>query len=289
MADDSKYLQSDPYEQENGVLKNNLAITTTRELNVAESDHASWRVIQLQARPIRGQFDLKHLQQIHKYVFQDVYPWAGEIRRVNIGKGDTNFCRTDRIEPEFDKLHKQLSGENRLRGLPADEFAKQATQYLVEINAIHPFREGNGRTQREFIGQIAKEAGYKIEWNKMGREAVTQAHIDAHSGEDRKLQRLIELNLKVMTPAERMAHAFRAHEEPEARREYPALAGAYNAVRAVDRNLEFQGIGAAARERACSAMSERIALNIEAVGAFIKPSPAKEPGPPQDPSQEPVR
>jgi len=129
------------------------------------------RLLQLQERPIVGNFDRAHLQAIHKHIFQDVYEWAGKLRTVEIAKPGSPFFAFERfLVPSLDTLTAQLKAQGQLRGLAADDFAMRAGHYLGEVNAIHPFREGNGRTQQEFVRELGLKAGHRIEWANVSRE-----------------------------------------------------------------------------------------------------------------------
>ncbi len=188
---------SDPYIESNGVLKNKLGIKDPIELEKAETAFSYNAAQELETSPLPGHFDLDHLQKIHKHLFGDVYPWAGEIRQVDISKGDDLFAHHIHIEREAEKLFKQLANENHLKGLDAEKFSERAGHYLGEINALHPFREGNGRAQRAFIGHLARAAGYEIEWSHISREAMTKGSIESFYGDSVRLAGLIRDNLTV--------------------------------------------------------------------------------------------
>lgn len=154
----------DPYcYPDSRVLKNKLGIRDVDELYDRERDLANLRARELFEAPIVGRFNLKHLQKIHKYLFQDIYPWAGEIRTVDIAKG-TLFCRYFAIAAEAERIFGELRAEKLLKGVPAADFSARLAYYFAEINALHPFREGNGRAQREFIRQIALYNGYFLSY-----------------------------------------------------------------------------------------------------------------------------
>ncbi|MDR3054703.1 MAG: Fic family protein [Zoogloeaceae bacterium] len=165
-----------------GILRNKLGITTQEELSRVESVLVAGRTTELSAKPIKGNFDLKHLQTIHKHQFQDVYEWAGKIRTVNISKGNSPFARVDFIEPFMKDVHRRLEKENFLQGLEKKAFVEKFTDVYGDINAAHPFREGNGRSTREFMVQLAKQAGYILDqsviqnnkkvWNKASEQSV---------------------------------------------------------------------------------------------------------------------
>ncbi|MDE0096414.1 MAG: Fic family protein [Gammaproteobacteria bacterium] len=187
--------ESDPYIDPNGVLKNILGIRNTPDLNKAEANLSYLRAQELETSPLPGNFDLDHLRKIHKHLFGDVYPWAGEIRQIDIGRGNDLFAHHVHIEKEAGKLFRQLADENHLKGMDAEKFSERAGHYLGEINALHPFREGNGRSQRAFIGQVAREAGYEIEWSRISREDKTRGSIESFYGDSGNLAKLIRDNL----------------------------------------------------------------------------------------------
>lgn len=157
-------------------LKNLRDLRDVDELRVFETRASFARLRELQERPIVGNFDRAHLQAIHKHIFQDVFEWAGKLRTVEIAKPGSPFFAFQRfIVTSLDTLTAQIKAEGHLRGLSADDFAIRAGHYLGEVNAIHPFREGNGRTQQEFVRALALEAGHRIEWANVSREQMYAA------------------------------------------------------------------------------------------------------------------
>lgn len=188
-------VDDDKFVYPNGVLINKLGLDTTQELNQQEIRFSAFRILELNESPIAGKFDLAHLQAIHKHIFQDVYPWAGETRTVDIGKGNTLFLPYKKIESVFKKITSDLKKENVFTGLPQAEFANRLGGYLGRINTVHPFREGNGRTQRVFTQEIAKKAGYILDWSAIGNDAMRNACIAYSDGDASKLVRLIVLNI----------------------------------------------------------------------------------------------
>lgn len=120
------------------ILINKLGIKNGKALNEAEREITTIRISQITENPIKGNFDLKHLQAIHRFIFRDIYSWAGQLRTVNIAKGN-QFCNCIYIEsgskPTFDKLKK----ENYLIGTSQDDICEKLAYYLGEINVIHPF------------------------------------------------------------------------------------------------------------------------------------------------------
>jgi cell filamentation protein len=146
-----------------------------------EARSTTERIAELAAEPVRGRLDVKHLRAIHRYIFQDIFAWAGEFRTLNISKGGNLFAHAPFIESELHRILGQLAGEKHLTGLTPSRFAERAAYYLGEINAIHPFREGNGRTQREFIRELGLKAGYEVDWSITTREEMIEASRVSHS------------------------------------------------------------------------------------------------------------
>ncbi|WP_183016485.1 Fic family protein [Achromobacter sp. UMC46] len=187
----------DPYvDPDTGVLRNHFGISDQSELDRVEATFAAVRSYELAVSPVRGEFDLAHLQQIHQRLFSDVYDWAGKIRTVDISKGTTRFASHEQIASYAPQITRPLSREGLLRRLAPDSFSERAGHYLGELNVLHPFREGNGRTIREFIGQLAKDAGYGIDWQGVERGEMTQASIEAYQGDSQRMVSLIRANLR---------------------------------------------------------------------------------------------
>src|SRR5262249_16961354 len=141
-----------------------------------EMDMTTGPIDELLRNPIQGKFDGRHLQAIHGYIFQDVYAWAGEFRTVNISRsGQFPFAFSHQIHQNLSKLAGDLEKERHLATLACPKFASRAAHYMGELNAIHPFRDGNGRTQREFIRELAGRNGYALDWSRVSREQMIEA------------------------------------------------------------------------------------------------------------------
>ncbi len=187
---------SDPYiDTSHQVLRNRLGILDRVELERTEAALSAVRLYELAHNPVRGRFDLNHLKQIHKRLFSDIYSWADELRTVDISKGNTRFAHHAHIDSYAPIITNALDREGQLKGLPPDKFSNHAGHYLGELNVLHPFREGNGRTLRAFFRQLAHEAGYEILWHRIDREANIQASVAAYQGDSSRLAKLIEDNL----------------------------------------------------------------------------------------------
>ncbi len=99
-----------------------------------------------------------------------------------MSKGASLFCRHEFITSEGQRIFDQFRQENMLRSLPQDSFCDRLAYYFGEINALHPFREGNGRTQRVMLGDIARQAGYKIDFQSISRETMVAISREAQAG-----------------------------------------------------------------------------------------------------------
>ena len=173
------------------VLRNKAEITNAEDLDTYEGELSTLRSIEILESPIAGQFDLAHLQRIHLALFQDVYDWAGKIRIVDISRGNNRFANVRFIESAANDIFNKLARENRLKGLDADSLSKRLAHYLSEINALHPFREGNGRVQRIFISQLSQSAGYQLDYSDLEQEQIYQAMELAFNGDESILANLI--------------------------------------------------------------------------------------------------
>jgi cell filamentation protein len=191
---------SDPYiDPQSGVLRNRFGLADQQSLDLAEADAVSIRLILLQLNPLKGNFDSEHLKAIHSYLFQDVYEWAGQFRTIPLAKADyvrggrvTRFAPPELIEAELAKVFGQLADEHFLEGLQRREFARKVAALLSEINRIHPFREGNGRAQRQLVRQLADSLGFKLHFEVVSKERLIQASILSANGDVAMMERLLD-------------------------------------------------------------------------------------------------
>lgn len=177
------------------VLKNKMGIRDKERLYETERKLTMLRIMELLDKPLRGAFDLKHLQAIHAYIFQDVYDWAGELRKVDIAKGNM-FCNAMFLFGQAEEIFGKLKAENYLHGLEEDGFAIRLAYYFSEINALHPFREGNGRSQREFIRCLALHNGYVINFVNADKDEMLEASRESFLCEYGAMERLFRKCLK---------------------------------------------------------------------------------------------
>jgi cell filamentation protein len=177
------------------VLRNKAEITDANELDAYEGELSTLRSIEILENPLVGQFDLALLQRIHFALFQDIYDWAGKIRTVDISRGNSRFANVRFIESAANEIFNKLARENWLKGLDAGHLSKRLAHYLSEINALHPFREGNGRVQRIFISQLSQAAGYQLDYSDLEQEQIYQAMELAFNGDESILANLILAHL----------------------------------------------------------------------------------------------
>lgn len=187
-------VSDDPYVYNNGVLINHFSIQDTASLNEIEALFAAEAISELLQQPLPDQFNLIHLCYLHQQIFMEVYPWAGSLRQVDICKGDTYFAKHADIESKCAALFDQLALEYNFKGLPIAEFCNKAGIFLSQLNFIHPFREGNGRTQRLLISQLALNNDIEINWLTVSNDAMRAASIAGEQGQYRPMQRLLLLN-----------------------------------------------------------------------------------------------
>ena len=169
------------------VLKNLRGLNDPEQLARFEGRRTHQRIAELIDSSLPGEFDVAHLKAIHRYIFQDVYEWAGEFRTVNISKGGHPFGLAAFLEPSLQQILIKLATEGQLVKLDAQTFANRAAYYLGELNAAHPFREGNGRTQREFIRELGINAGHYIDWRATTTEEMIGASKSSHRTGDSSL------------------------------------------------------------------------------------------------------
>jgi cell filamentation protein len=176
---------------QSGVLRNRLGITDAKELRHVEAELTASRIYDVIRNPIPGGYDLAHLRAFHRHIFQDVYDWAGELRTVSIGRGRL-FSLPQHIVADADELFSWLARVDHLRGRDRDAFVDDLTELFADLNALHPFREGNGRTQRAFLGQLAVHAGHPIHWAALDPAENIAASKAAHEGDNDALLTLLD-------------------------------------------------------------------------------------------------
>lgn len=138
-----------------------------------------------------GNLDYEHYKVVHHHLFQDIYEWAGEVRTIRIGKGGNWFCYPEYIDQEMRRIFGGMAEADYFRGLAIEDFAGEVAHVLAEINAVHPFREGNGRTQLTFLAMLMENAGFSFNADVLERERVLNAMIESFAGDETRLAKLI--------------------------------------------------------------------------------------------------
>lgn len=160
-----RYLDPDfKYTDKNGLLHNLVNIKNEKVLLAFESLKVTKRVEELLENPIKIK-DSNTLLNIHHHLFQDVYEWAGKVRTVNISKDGKPFFSGERFHIGFQYIDTLISDYRKIKKSDKPEIAKKLAEILDNVNYLHPFREGNGRTQREFLRLLALEKGLKLNLN----------------------------------------------------------------------------------------------------------------------------
>ena len=185
------------FDDRHGVLRNTKGLSDAARLEAFIARQSYMRVAELERSPLSGNFDIQHLRRIHQYIFQDVFPWAGNFREVTTARTNSfSFPPPVYILPSLETIFTNIRNENHLKHLDPDTFALRAAHYLSEINAVHPFREGNGRTQREFIRTLSLTAGHRLVWTNLTQQENNEAsRISYATGDSSQLATIIRQRL----------------------------------------------------------------------------------------------
>lgn len=160
-------------------LRNKLGIYDYDELKQKEAEITFEKLVELYINPIQGNFDVEHWKNIHKYLFEDIYDWAGEYRYVNMQK-ETEFTDVHSIDYFLNGELKLMNAEiNNIYSVQA--LAAFLAEYYAHLMAIHPFREGNGRSCREFLREFIVEktknlptGPYELDWTRFDGDVVLE-------------------------------------------------------------------------------------------------------------------
>jgi cell filamentation protein len=134
-----------------------------------------------------GRLSPTHFCAVHRHLFQDVYTWAGRYRTVRISRQGSMFCYPEHIDAQIKRLFTQLRNDEYLRDLSKEKFAQKATLFLSDLNAIHAFRDGNGRTQLAFMALVAAKADHPLNFEVLEPDDFLDAMIRSFQGDDKKL------------------------------------------------------------------------------------------------------
>lgn len=174
------------------VLRNTRGIRDADQLARVEADVTALALAELAERGLLGGYDLTHLQAIHRAIFGDLYPWAGQVRTVTISKPGSLFALPQHIESAAADIFGRLARANHLRGLDRDSFIEQVAELWGDVDALHPFREGNGRATRAFLLQLAVDADHHLAWARLDPDANIDAARAAVNGDNAPRRGLLE-------------------------------------------------------------------------------------------------
>lgn len=180
------------------VLKNKLDLKNKEELEKSERYITKLRQMDLEKIPIDGNFDLKHLKKIHKKLFHDIYYFAGELRKVEISKKRSQFCYIQFLESQGNEILNKIAIEGYYQNLTKEEYIEKIAILTGDLIHLHPFREGNGRTIREFIRELCLVVGYQIDYFKSLTSERLEAEISAYNCNYKKLISLLDIEIEKM-------------------------------------------------------------------------------------------
>lgn len=172
-------------------LINKLDIRDGQKLAQVEADITKLRISQWELKPFGDTFDFTHYKAIHAHLFSDLYDWAGQVRTVDLSKRGTRFCSAQEIETRAELIFARLRQLDFLRGMEHGSFVEELTDFYCSTNELHPFREGNGRTQRLFLFQLVRNAGYTLNFSEVDGDLLMFATIQAAQGVINLLKELL--------------------------------------------------------------------------------------------------
>jgi cell filamentation protein len=163
-------------------LINKLGIKDELEFSKAESAITFAKASLLEQTPLDGLFDFEHYKAIHKFLFEDLFDWAGQIRTINLSKKGTVFVPANEIESISLPCFSKIAVQNYFKNYNFNKYVDKITELFCDINMLHPFREGNGRTQRAFFTQLIRFAGHDINFADIDSDLLMITTIQASGG-----------------------------------------------------------------------------------------------------------
>lgn len=177
-------------------LINKFGITDETKLSEIEADITFAKASKLEENPIDGKFDIEHYKAIHRYLFEDLYDWAGQLRTINISKKGTKFVKTDELENLCVKCFDRIKSNNYFKNIPFESFVENIVDLFFTLNMLHPFREGNGRTERIFIAQLIRFNGYDIDFSEIDSDYLIIATIQGAQGVTDNLAKIFREHIR---------------------------------------------------------------------------------------------
>ena len=184
----------------NGVLKNKLGIMDEDTLSKLEAEITSINLASFLINPVKGKLDFKHYKKIHKEIFGDIFAFAGKTRTVSMSKGTTAFCMwmyiDEQCEKTFESIKIEILENKRYKEIEKEEFIRLIVKYMTELNVIHPFREGNGRTLREYFRLLCLKCGYELNYASSTKDEILGADIASFQGNEELILNLLNKTIK---------------------------------------------------------------------------------------------
>jgi cell filamentation protein len=174
------------------VLVNKLNIHDQKELDIVEKQITLLRAVQAEQNMSFDNPNLDFYLSIHRFLFEDIYQWAGTFRTVNISKKGTVFCKADQIKETCILKFQRLAKHNYFADLDMPDFISEVAEFYNEMNLIHPFREGNGRTLRLFITLLVRNSKRNISFADVDPDILMIATIQAAHGDISMLKNVFE-------------------------------------------------------------------------------------------------
>jgi cell filamentation protein len=177
-------------------LINKLDIKDDKVLSDIEAKITFAKAAVLESETVEFKLDFEYYKNIHRFLFEDLYDWAGTLRKVDISKKGTRFCPQNELEDLCKVCFKRLENVNFFKGLAKEKFVEEIVDFYQTTNYLHPFREGNGRTQRIFISKLIKYNGYDFDFSNIDPDLLMIATIKASNGISDDLYNIFKNEIK---------------------------------------------------------------------------------------------
>lgn len=190
---------SEYFTSHDDILENKLGITDPQVLKQIEEEIVPVRTAEIYSSfPVKA-FDFDMLRKIHFIMFSDLYQMAGQVRNVDMVRGDNRipFCFTQNIDQEQRRIFGILNQENDFVGLDREAFVKKIAWLSSELNALHPFRDGNGRAIRAFLVLLAAHAGFELDYSKVDKDELIEADVRAFLGDVSSLEEVYSQSILI--------------------------------------------------------------------------------------------
>lgn len=248
----------------NNVLKNKYNITDNFLFKERWYDDTEKRIKELRNEPIypkSGIADLDYMRQLHRYINQDAFIWAGELRQVDMrkkGESRSSFVHWRNIEFEAKKITERYAAARHFEGLGKAEFTERIAEFAADWNRVHPFREGNGRTNKVFLSYVCERAGYRLDLGRVSKEEWNEAFRAEAHGDKRPLQDVFG---RMVRPERSVAFESWPREASLAR--HAELSTAYGYMQTLTDKAKEAGISAKEVDMAAKQLKTRIVATLD--------------------------